>query len=113
MRGEDDRRARRRLVLVLDEDGATLLELADHMRVVDDLLAHVHGRPIQLERALDGLDGAFDARAVAARRGTLNAPDHPEMIALASPAAPARLGGAEPRGRSSPLAALRTTGRVS
>ena len=37
--------------------------------VVDDLLAHVDGRPVQLERALDGLDGTVDAGAVAARGG--------------------------------------------
>ena len=39
----------------------------DDVLVVDDLLAHVDRRPVQLERALDGLHGAVHARAVAAR----------------------------------------------
>ncbi len=39
------------------------------MLVVDDLLAHVDGRAVQVEGALDGLDGAVDAGAVAARGG--------------------------------------------
>ncbi len=38
------------------------------MLVVDDLLAHVDGRAVELERLLDRLHGAVDARAVAARR---------------------------------------------
>ena len=56
------------LGLLLDEDRAALAQLLDHVLVVDDLLAHVDGRPVQLERALDGLDRAVDAGAVAARR---------------------------------------------
>ena len=40
----------------------------DHVLVVDDLLADVDRRAVQLERALDGLHRAVDARAVAARR---------------------------------------------
>ena len=69
MGGEDDRLALRHLGLLLDEDRAALAQLLDHVLVVDDLLAHVHRRPVELERALDGLHGAVDARAVAARRG--------------------------------------------
>ena len=49
--------------------GAALAQLLDHVLVVDDLLAHVDGRPVQLERALDRLDRAVHAGAVAARGG--------------------------------------------
>ena len=58
-----------RVVELLDEHRAALAQLLDDVLVVDDLLAHVDGRAVQVERALDGLHGAVDARAVAARRG--------------------------------------------
>ena len=45
-----------------------LLELADDVRVVDDLLAHVDRRAALLERPLDDLDRALDAGARGARR---------------------------------------------
>ncbi len=68
--GEDRDRALGDLVAELvDEDRPALGQLLDHVLVVDDLLAHVDGRAVELERALDGLDGAIDAGAVAARRG--------------------------------------------
>ena len=67
--GEDDHLALRHLGLLLDEDRAALGELLDHVLVVDDLLADVDGRPVEVEGALDGLHGAVDAGAVAARRG--------------------------------------------
>ena len=67
--GEDDDRALGHLGLLLDEDRAALAQLLDDVLVVDDLLAHVDGRAVELERALDRLHGAVDARAVAARRG--------------------------------------------
>ena len=54
---------------LVDEDRAALRELLDDVLVVDDLLAHVDRRAVQLERALDGLHRAVDAGAVAARRG--------------------------------------------
>ena len=66
--GEDDQLALGDLGLLLDEDRAALGELLDHVLVVDDLLAHVDGRPVHVERLLDRLHGAVDARAVAARR---------------------------------------------
>ena len=70
MGGEDrDRALGDRVVELLDEDRAALAQLRDDVLVVDDLLAHVDGRAVQLERALDGLHGAVDAGAVAARRG--------------------------------------------
>ena len=66
--GEDDHLALRHLGLLLDEDRAALRELLDDVLVVDDLLADVDGRAVEVERALDGLDGAVDPRAVAAGR---------------------------------------------
>ena len=55
------------LLGLVDEDGALLLERAHDVRVVDDLLAHVHRRPVEIQRPLDRLDGALDSRAIAAR----------------------------------------------
>ena len=66
---EDDRLALRHLRLLLDEDRSALLELLDDVLVVDDLLAHVDGAVVQVERLLDGFHGSVDARAVAARSG--------------------------------------------
>jgi hypothetical protein len=66
---EDDGLALRDLGLLVDEHGAPLAQLLDHVLVVDDLLAHVDGRAVDVERALDGLDGPVDAGAVAARGG--------------------------------------------
>ena len=57
------------VVELVDEDRAALAQLLDDVLVVDDLLAHVDGRAVELERALDGLHGAVDAGAVAARGG--------------------------------------------
>ena len=67
--GEDDHLALGHLGLLLDEDRAALGELLDDVLVVDDLLAHVDRRAVEVERALDRLHGAVDAGAVAARRG--------------------------------------------
>ena len=70
MGGEDGGRALGdRVVELLDEDRAALAQLGHDVLVVDDLLAHVDRRAVELERALDGLDGAIDAGAVAARGG--------------------------------------------
>ena len=46
------------------------------MEVVDDLLADVDGRAVQLERPLDGLDRPLDAGAVAARRSEKHLAHH-------------------------------------
>ena len=81
MRREDDRRALGRLDLVLDEDRAARLEIADDVRVVDDLVPDVDRRAVVLERELDGLDGAFDAGAEAARRREEDALDHGPIVA--------------------------------
>ena len=61
---QHQRRSRRRVVLVLDEDGAALLEVAHDMQVVDDLLADVDRRSVQGQRALDRLDGTLYSRTV-------------------------------------------------
>ena len=80
MGGIDDRRALGRLCLGVDEDRAARLEVADDVDVVDDLLAHVDRGPVVLERELDGLDGALDPGAVAARGCQENALDHVRMV---------------------------------
>ena len=67
--GEDDDRAFRHVVGVVDEDRATLGEGLHDVHVVHDLLADVDGGAVLLERALDGLDGPVDACAVAAGLG--------------------------------------------
>ena len=69
VRREDDDRSVRDVRLVLDEDRAAPLEVADDVRVVDDLLADVDGCAVEVERALHRLDGAFDSRAVTPGRG--------------------------------------------
>jgi len=68
VRREDDRLALGDLALILDEDRAAGLEVAYDVRVVDDLLANVDGRPMQIEEPLNSVDGALDARAIAAWR---------------------------------------------
>jgi hypothetical protein len=73
VRGEHDQRALRDLLGPVDEDRAALLEGLDDVPVVHDLLAHVDGRAVLFQRLLDGLDGAVDARAVAARLGQQDA----------------------------------------
>ena len=81
VRGVDDRRPLRHLRLVVDEDRAACLEVADDVRVVDDLLADVDRRPVVGERELDRLDGALDAGAVPARRGEQDARDRGRLHA--------------------------------
>ena len=66
VRRVDDGRAGGHLRLLVDEDRAARLEIADDVDVVDDLLADVDRRAVVLERLLDRLDGALDTGAVAA-----------------------------------------------
>ena len=54
---EKTTRLRRHLGDAVDEDGSAALEVADDVGVVDDLLAHIDRRPVQLESLLHGLDG--------------------------------------------------------
>ena len=65
--GEDDGLGRlRHLIELLDEHRAHVAQALHHMRVVDDLVAHVDGRTVFLERQHDDLDGAVHAGAEAA-----------------------------------------------
>src|SRR6266550_2503145 len=72
------------LVLVLDEDGAKGLEPADDMLVVNDLVAHVDGRPVLVEQPLDDLDRTVDARAEGPWRGQQHALAHATASRLLS-----------------------------
>ena len=58
-----------RIVQLINEDRSSVAELLDDVLVVDDLLAHVNRRAVGLERALDRLNCAVNAGAVAARSG--------------------------------------------
>ena len=73
VRGEHHDGALGHLVGLVDEDGARLGQRLDDVPVVHDLVADVDGRAVLLERALHGLDGAVDARAVPARFGEQDA----------------------------------------
>ena len=61
---EDDDRALGHLVGLLDEDRAAPLEGGDDVLVVDDLLADVDRRAVDLQRPLDGDHRPVDAGAV-------------------------------------------------
>jgi hypothetical protein len=78
--GEDDPLSLRHVALVVHEDRAARLEVADHVRVMDDLLADVDGRPVQIEQLLDRVDGPLDTGAIPARRRQENALDHPASV---------------------------------
>ena len=67
MRGEDDAGTLGHLIGLLDEDRAALGQRLDNELVVDDLLAHVDGRAIELKGLFDDVDGAVHAGAVSAR----------------------------------------------
>lgn len=66
VRGEHDARPFGHLVGLLDEDRAALGQRLDDELVVDDLLAYVHGRTVELEGLFDDVDGAVHAGAVSA-----------------------------------------------
>src|SRR5205085_2706069 len=70
---EDHDLALRDLGLLLDEDRAPFGQLLDDVLVVDDLLPDVDRCAVEVERLLDRLPGALDARAVTARRGEKHA----------------------------------------
>ena len=67
--GEDHQRPLRHLVGLVDEDRPTFLQVFDDVAVVDDLLAHVHGRSVEVQSLLDGDHRTVDAGAVSARGG--------------------------------------------
>ena len=64
---EDRHRAIGNLLQVFDEDGAHSLEPLDDMSVVHDLVADIDRSAELLERPLDNLDCAHDARAKTSR----------------------------------------------
>src|SRR5262249_50589719 len=76
--------------LGLDEDRAALLEIADDVLVVDDLMADVYGPLVMRERELDRLHGALDAGAEAAGRGEQDATDHRSIVPSRGTAGTAR-----------------------
>src|SRR5439155_11882174 len=80
--GEDGDRAFRYLLLAFDEHGAALLELANDVSVVDDLLSDVDRTPVPLESLFDGVHGPLDAGAVPPRRREENPLDHREQVEL-------------------------------
>ncbi len=59
----------RHFVQFLDKAGALVLERVHHMLVVDDLMAHIDGLAILIERLLHDIDGAHDPGTEAARLG--------------------------------------------
>ena len=69
MGGEDDGLPSGTSVSSSTKTAPRCSRLCDHVLVVDDLLADVDRRPVEVERLLDRLNGAVDARAVAAGRG--------------------------------------------
>ncbi len=98
MGGENADLAARNLVLVLDEDGAEGLEPADDVLVVNDLVAHVDGRPVLVEQPLDDLDRTVDARAEGPWRGQQHALAHATASRLLSARRASRAARAVSRG---------------
>ena len=85
--GEDDGGALGHLVGLLDEHRTALLQRGDDVLVVHDLLAHVDGRPVQLEGLLDRHHGPVDAGAVPTRGGqqdTFGRRSHASIVGGAS-----------------------------
>jgi hypothetical protein len=72
MRGKDDDRTFRNLIQLLDEYRALRFQGCNNRQIVDDGPADVNGSSMPLERVHDGVNGAADARAKAARRSEKN-----------------------------------------
>ena len=68
VRGKNDRRPDRRVGFRLDEDRPAILEVANNVSVVNDLMPNVNRRPVVLERQFNGLDSPFHAGTKPARR---------------------------------------------
>ena len=66
---EDDGGPVRDLVQLVDEDGAAALQSFHDEAVVDHLVADVDRCPVEVEHALDDLDGTVDAGTEAAGVG--------------------------------------------
>ena len=69
MRAEDGDRAVRHFAELLDEARALGDQALDDMAVVHDLVAHIDRRAVFLQRQLDDVDRAHDARTESARLG--------------------------------------------
>ena len=76
VRAEDHQAARGNVRQVVDEDRALAAQVLDDVAVVHDLVPHVDGRAVDLERELDDLDRAIDAGAEAARAGEQDLEGH-------------------------------------
>jgi hypothetical protein len=98
---EDDGPAFGNVALVLDEDRAASLEVADDVSVVDDLLAHVYGRPVQVEELFDRVNSAFNPGAIAAGRREENPLDHAVSVVRPAEAPSLRTGPRKGRARRS------------
>ena len=69
MGGKNHRRALRHLVQFLDENRSLLAQRVDNVFIMDDLVAHVDGRPEFFQCLFDDVDGAVDAGAKTTRTG--------------------------------------------
>src|SRR5687767_11989334 len=63
VRAEDDGRALRDLIQLVDEYRAFGAQIFHDKSIMHDLVAHIDRRPEKLERTLNDLDGAVDTRA--------------------------------------------------
>ena len=61
VRAENQGRAARDLLQVLDKDRALFAQIVDHIGVVHDLMAHINGPPKSLQGLLDDVDRAVHA----------------------------------------------------
>ena len=62
VRREHDGRSVRHLIEFVDEHCAALLEVRDHVAVMDDLAPDVHGGSEAVDGTLDGMDGSLHTR---------------------------------------------------
>ena len=90
MGAEHGHRAFGHFVQLLDKAGALVLQRVHHMLVVHDLVAHIDGLAILIERLLDDIDGAHDPGTEAAWLGKNDS--HYEFLWLQD-SAPGRLQG--------------------
>jgi hypothetical protein len=67
VRGEHDSGTLGHFFVLVNEDRALRLQRRDDVLVVDDLLTHVDGRVVELQRLFDCLHRPVDSCAVAAR----------------------------------------------
>ena len=81
MRAEHREAAARHLGQAFDKTRAAGLQLLDHMAIVDYFVAHIDGRVIFFERALDDLDGPDHAGTKASRLGQDDLHSLPQLIA--------------------------------